>query len=153
MNKEQNLINQATTNIFSKNQKPIVNIGIDELAKHKEEIESKNNANSEHKANINSNPEMVNHPSHYNNYDVEVIDMMVDIWGTEAVINFCKLNAFKYRMRMGTKNIKKLITEHQPVKSIQSTDIASLYGPLIEDFEKEQWYLNKADELSKLIKK
>lgn len=29
------------------------------------------------------NYEMVNHPKHYNNYDKEVIDMMVDIWGLE----------------------------------------------------------------------
>lgn len=69
--------------------------------------------------------EMVNHPSHYNNYDKEVIDMMVDIWGKENTALWCKLTAFKYRMRMGTK----------PDNSIE------------QDLKKEQWYLNKAKEL------
>ena len=47
--------------------------------------------------------EMVNHPSHYNNYDIEVIDMIERIWGIEAVIQWCEITAFKYRMRVGTK--------------------------------------------------
>ena len=73
-----------------------------------------------------SDYESVNHPQHYNNYDVEVIDMMERIFGTEAVISFCKLNAFKYRMRAGTK----------------PTSTAD------EDLRKEQWYLSKMRELS-----
>lgn len=48
--------------------------------------------------------EQVNHPSHYNDYDVEVIEMMRRIWGDDAVVTFCKLNAFKYRMRAGHKD-------------------------------------------------
>lgn len=80
----------------------------------------------------NSNYENVNHPKHYNNYDIEVIDMMEKIWGINATINFCQMNAFKYRMRMGTK----------PNNEIN------------EDIKKEQWYLNKAKELkSKLFDK
>ena len=47
--------------------------------------------------------ENVDHPNHYNTYDVEVIDMMERIWGPEKTAVFCELNAFKYRMRMGTK--------------------------------------------------
>lgn len=79
----------------------------------------------------NENYEHVNHPSHYNNYGVEVIDMMESIWGTQNLITFCEMNAFKYRMRMGTK----------PDNSIE------------QDIQKEQWYLNKAKELKdKLIK-
>ena len=70
--------------------------------------------------------EMVNHPSHYNNYDVEVVDMMERIWGKEATANWCKMTAFKYRMRMGTK----------PGSTVH------------EDLQKEAWYLNKAKELS-----
>lgn len=88
--------------------------------------------------NISKNPEkddkyeMVNHPKHYNNYDVEVIEMMEKIWGLKATINFCSMNAFKYRMRMGTK---------------PDQDIS-------QDLKKEQWYLNKANELkSKLLAK
>lgn len=76
--------------------------------------------------------EMVNHPKHYNNYDVEVIEMMERIWGLKETINFCSMNAFKYRMRMGTK---------------PDQDIS-------QDLKKEQWYLKKADELkSKLLDK
>ena len=69
--------------------------------------------------------EHVNSPSHYNSYPCEVIDMMVAIWGKEKVADFCEINAFKYRMRMGTK----------PNNSIE------------QDFDKEQWYLQKAKEL------
>lgn len=47
--------------------------------------------------------EHVNHPKHYNNYSVEVIDMMEAIYGVEATIIFCEMTAFKYRMRVGTK--------------------------------------------------
>lgn len=72
----------------------------------------------------NNNYEMVNHPSHYNKYDVEVIDMMERIWGPEAMITWCKLTAFKYRMRLGEK----------PENSVE------------QDLEKEKWYLEKAKE-------
>ena len=66
----------------------------------------------------------VNHPPHYNQYNKEVIDMMIDIWGKEKVSIFCEINAFKYRMRIGHKdNIK-------------------------QDLNKEQWYLDKASELN-----
>jgi hypothetical protein len=74
--------------------------------------------------NNNDNYEMVNHPSHYNNYDIEAIDMMARIWGPEATAQFCIMTAFKYRMRMGTK----------PNNSIE------------QDIKKEQWYLKKAKE-------
>ena len=75
--------------------------------------------------------EMVNHPSHYNQYDIEVIDMIIKIWGPEAAALWCDITAFKYRMRMGTK----------PDNSIE------------QDIKKEQWYLNKSKEIRKnLIK-
>ncbi len=70
-------------------------------------------------------PEQVNHPSHYNNYPMEVIDMMEHIWGTEEVITFCEMNAFKYRMRMGLKD----------------------NNSIEQDLAKEKWYLNKSNEL------
>jgi hypothetical protein len=73
--------------------------------------------------------EYVNHPKHYNNYGTEVIDMMQKVFGTEATYNFCVLNAFKYRMRAGTK----------PNIAVQ------------QDLDKEQWYLNKAAELKKAL--
>lgn len=62
--------------------------------------------------------EEINHPERYNQYDIEVIEMMVKIWGIEAVKTWCKLTAFKYRMRLGHKdNIE-------------------------QDLAKEDWYLN-----------
>lgn len=91
--------------------------------------------------NAKQNYEMVNHPKHYNNYDVEVVDMMEKIWGTKATMEWCKMTAYKYRMRMGTKPGKDDSKEAMKAK-------------LMEDFEKEQWYLDKADELkSKLFDK
>lgn len=68
----------------------------------------------------------VNHPKHYNQYPKEAIDIIIDTFGVSDAIIFCKVNAFKYRLRMGLK------------------------GNLQEDFDKEQWYLNKAEELKRL---
>jgi len=70
--------------------------------------------------------EQVNHPKHYNLYPIEVIDMMLAIWGKEKTIDFCVMNAFKYRMRIGYKN------------SVE------------QDLEKEKWYLEKAEELKNM---
>ena len=77
------------------------------------------------------NYEMVNHPTHYNNYSMEVIDMMESIWGADATALFCEMTAFKYRMRMGTK----------PENSIE------------QDLNKEKWYLNKAKEIKEKLQK
>lgn len=91
--------------------------------------------------NAKQNYEMVNHPKHYNNYDVEVVDMMEKIWGTKATMEWCKMTAYKYRMRMGTKPGENDTPE-------------AMKNKLLEDFSKEQWYLKKADELkSKLLDK
>lgn len=62
-------------------------------------------------------------PSHYKQYPIEVIDMMVSIWGIRATIDYCILTAFKYRMRLGHKDDMK------------------------QELEKEKWYLDKAEEL------
>ena len=78
----------------------------------------------------NTNYEHVNHPSHYNKYPIETIDMMKNIFGVQKLIDFCYMTAFKYRMRMGTK----------PDNSIQ------------QDLQKESWYLNKAAELQNNLK-
>lgn len=70
-------------------------------------------------------PEQVNHPAYYNQYPIEIIDMMIIMFGKEATFHFCLLNAFKYRMRAGNKlNLE-------------------------EDLAKEAWYLDKAKELDK----
>ena len=60
---------------------------------------------------------------HYNQYSIELIDMMIRIWGVEKTITFCEMNAYKHRMRVGHK------------------------GAVAEDLAKEAWYLNKAEEL------
>lgn len=67
--------------------------------------------------------EAVNHPSHYNQYPIEVIDMMERIFGQAATELWCVMTAFKYRMRMGHKD-----------------DIQ-------QDMEKEQWYLRRAESI------
>lgn len=75
--------------------------------------------------NNNTHYEEVNHPDHYNVYDVEVVEMMERIFGIEETMSWCKLNAFKYRMRAGEK----------PTSTVE------------KDLKKEKWCLNKYKEL------
>lgn len=123
--KDSNNNNNNNKNIINNNIKP--NITIIETPDKDNVISNENNNISiedNNNNNNNDNYEMVNHPSHYNNYDIEAIDMMARIWGPEATAQFCIMTAFKYRMRMGTK----------PNNSIE------------QDIKKEQWYLKKAKE-------
>ena len=60
----------------------------------------------------------VNHPSHYETGKFECIEVMQEVFGVEAVKNFCLCNAFKYLYRTNRKN-----------------------G--LEDVKKCQWYVNK----------
>lgn len=70
--------------------------------------------------------EKVNHPSHYINKDgKECIDEMIDFFGVDSVITFCKLNAYKYRFRAGLKP----------------------GSPAEEDLAKAKWYIDKMNEL------
>ena len=62
--------------------------------------------------------EKVNHPDHYHGQKYECIEVMRDVFGEEAVKNFCQLNAFKYLWRSDKKNGK-------------------------EDIQKAIWYLNE----------
>lgn len=64
----------------------------------------------------------VNRPSHYCTGKYECIDVMIEVFGVEAVKNFCLCNSFKYNYRSGRKNGK-------------------------EDLEKARWYINKYLEL------
>jgi hypothetical protein len=66
--------------------------------------------------------DVVNHPSHYETGKFECIDVMQEVFGKEAVQNFCMCNAFKYIYRTKRKN-----------------------G--LEDVKKAQWYINKYIEL------
>ena len=65
-------------------------------------------------------------PKHYQAFDKEVWEMMVDIWGKEAYIKHCQMCAFKYKLRAGSK----------PEQSVE------------RDLEKADWYLDKAKELN-----
>ena len=64
----------------------------------------------------------INHPDRYASGKFECIDVMIDVFGADAVKHFCILNAFKYIWRAEKKN-----------------------G--IEDIKKAVWYLNKFIEL------
>lgn len=66
-------------------------------------------------------------PNHYKQSGKEVIEMMIDIWGSENVAKYCEMNAFKYRMRVGLK-------PNQPIQ---------------QEIDKALWYENKAKELKK----
>lgn len=79
----------------------------------------------------NNNYEMINHPSHYNNYDVEVIDMIERIWGIELAQKWCEITAFKYRMRLGLKPD----------------------NPIRQDLKKEKFYLDKSKHYKCLMNK
>ena len=73
--------------------------------------------------------EFVNHPSHYNEWSMEVIDMMEKIYGIKNTIMWCEMTAYKYAMRMGFK----------PTDDIQ------------QEIDKRNWYLNKAKELKQKL--
>ena len=66
--------------------------------------------------------EEINHPDRYAGGKFECIDVMLDVFGADAVKHFCILNAFKYIWRAEKKN-----------------------G--VEDIKKAVWYLNKFIEL------
>ena len=72
-----------------------------------------------------NNYEFVNHPSHYNQWSYEVIDMMIKIYGKETTAMWCELTAFKYAVRMGFK----------PGESVQ------------QEVDKRNWYLSMAKKL------
>jgi hypothetical protein len=66
--------------------------------------------------------EYVNSPDHYHDFSKEAWEMMIDIWGEEKFVAFCEMNAFKYKMRLGSKPNE----------------------PLERDLDKANWYLNMA---------
>ena len=63
-------------------------------------------------------PDLVNHPNHYETGKFECIEVMEEALGRDVVKGFCIGNAFKYLYRAKRKN-----------------------G--LEDLKKAQWYLNK----------
>lgn len=71
---------------------------------------------------MNMENDSVNHPSHYKGEKFECIEVMLEVFGVEAVRNFCLLNTFKYLWRSNKKNGK-------------------------EDISKAEWYLAKYKQL------
>lgn len=69
--------------------------------------------------------EMVNHPSHYNQGDIECIDAMIAAKGIEKVKAFCECSVFKYDWRLGQKDAEE------------------------QEVGKMKWYLDKYLELKK----
>lgn len=67
-------------------------------------------------------PDVVNHPSHYTQGNIECIDAMKSAFGAAQLATYCKIAAFKYIWRCEYKN-----------------------GA--EDVKKAIWYLNKFLEL------
>lgn len=47
--------------------------------------------------------DMVNHPAHYMADGLECIDVMIKLYGKEAVRAFCMCSAFKYQWRCNNK--------------------------------------------------
>lgn len=68
----------------------------------------------------------VEHPSHYNQGKLECWDAMEAAFGKEAVMTFCKLNAFKYIWRADNKNgledIEKAINYLNKYNTMKSTE-------------------------------
>ena len=60
---------------------------------------------------VNPPKDEINHPDRYAGGKFECIDVMADVFGEEAVKDFCKLNAFKYiwreKQKNGVEDIKK----------------------------------------------
>lgn len=72
---------------------------------------------------------IISKPKHYNRKNgVECIEEMVEVFGIEAVKNFCLCNIWKYRYRAADKNGE-------------------------EDLDKSDWYMQKYIELQKREKK
>lgn len=68
--------------------------------------------------------DMIN-PDHYKVHEMECIEELEVVFGIDAVIDFCKCNAWKYRYRVGHKDDPE------------------------QEMKKSEWYLNKAKELQK----
>ncbi len=72
--------------------------------------------------------DVVNHPNHYTNREIECIDEMIQVFGKQVVMDFCLCNVWKYRYRALAKNGQ-------------------------EDIEKSDWYMKKYLELKEDIDK
>lgn len=69
-------------------------------------------------------PDLVNHPPHYQACSVECFDIMYMMFGGEWMYSYCVINAYKYMHRHKHKNGK-------------------------QNLDKAGWYLNKANEIAR----
>ena len=69
----------------------------------------------------------VNDPPHYTQGPIHCIDAMISAFGTDAVVTFCLLNAFKYMWRS---------TTHE--------------RGVVENVQKGMYYMKKASELKQV---
>ena len=72
------------------------------------------------------NIDIVNHPVHYELARYECIEVMEEVFGVDALKNYCLIAAFKYLWRCDRK------------------------GKKTEDIEKARWYLDKFIELEEV---
>ena len=70
--------------------------------------------------------DVVREPQHYKHGTFEVIDEMIIVFGVEATIQFCRMNAWKYRAR------------------------APFKGKMEQDMDKANRYLEMAYEMSQI---
>jgi hypothetical protein len=57
-------------------------------------------------------------PDHYKLNNKQVLDVMLDTYGKDAVINFLELSAFKYRLRAGKKLYDGLDQKQSAMKDV-----------------------------------
>ena len=77
-------------------------------------------------ANNNAEEDVVREPQHYQHGIFEVIDEMIIVFGVEATMQFCRMNAWKYRARAPYK------------------------GKMEQDMDKANRYLEMAYEMSQI---
>ena len=79
------------------------NIGLDEL----DSLELFNSMNKDEDKDIKKKHASVNHPSHYNTGEIEVIDYIADKLGKDGFEDYCIGNVIKYVSRYKHKNGKE----------------------------------------------
>ena len=105
-------------------------VSLEQIEKLKQSLETKisdasSDTSSETRQELDK--DNIDHPTHYNTHKHECIDEMIALYGVEETMIFCKLNAHKYRYRVGAKD-----SEARE-----------------KDFAKADWYIDKFMELGR----
>lgn len=97
---------------------------LDKVWDVKKEADASNNMGEEPEKGLEEEPEMVNHPAHYEREGrLETINYMEFLFGTKHTAIYCKITSFKYRDRA-------LLKENEQ-----------------QDYKKCDWYMDKYKEL------